>query len=339
MKQAPFFGAIFCIAACGSSGVGETNGATGGTANGIATGGKQIAGMGGSTGGRASNSAGGRGNTGGDDGTPSGGAAGSSSEGDGGNSTGSNSSSGGQGSLGGSVKLPPENASFDYQIGGAYTPPTGVQIVSRDRESESAPGLYNICYVNGFQTQPQDNATWLKDNPDLVLHDKDGVPVEDANWGEYLLDTSSAEKRAGLLAIVKPWISGCKERGFDAIEVDNLDSYSRSGKLLTEDNNVAFLNLLADFAHAQGLAVGQKNSSELLSRKSEMGTDFAVAEECNTWDECGDYQSAYGNRVYVIEYVEADFDKGCSAFPELSIVLRDLDVTTPGSSSYVYEGC
>src|ERR1043165_73522 len=31
------------------------------------------------------------------------------------------------------VTLPPVNGKVDYQLGGAYTPPTGVTIVSRDR--------------------------------------------------------------------------------------------------------------------------------------------------------------------------------------------------------------
>ena len=70
-----------------------------------------------------------------------------------------------------------------------------------------------------------------------------------------------------------------------------------------------------------------------------MGTDFAVVEECNRWDECGDFQAAYGNRIFIIEYRTQDFQKGCTAYPELSIVLRDVDVSTPGSSAYVYEGC
>src|SRR5690606_18115219 len=52
------------------------------------------------------------------------------------------------------MQLPPPNARFDYQLGGAYTPPGGVQIVSRDREATPAAGAYNICYVNGFQIQP-----------------------------------------------------------------------------------------------------------------------------------------------------------------------------------------
>ena len=50
-------------------------------------------------------------------------------------------------------------------------------------------------------------------------------------------------------------------------------------------------------------------------------------------------QAYYDNLVFVIEYRGQDFDQGCSEFPELSIVLRDLNLTTPSASSYVFDGC
>jgi hypothetical protein len=235
--------------------------------------------------------------------------------------------------------LPPGNAPFDYQIGGAYEPPAGVLVVSRDREAPIAPGLYNICYVNGFQTQPQDNESWLTEHPELLLQDGNGEPILDEDWGEYLFDISTPEKRTALLEIVTPWLEGCEAAGFDAIEIDNLDSYSRSDGALNEDAAVAYMAELSKKAHELGLAIGQKNSAELLSRAAELDTDFAIAEECNRYEECADYQEVYGDLVFVIEYREQDFSAGCAAHPELSIVLRDLDVSSPGSNSYVFDGC
>jgi len=235
--------------------------------------------------------------------------------------------------------LPTANASFDYQIGGGYAPPADVTVVSRDRNDDPAGGLYNICYVNGFQTQPDEESFWTDDHPDLILRDGNGDPVVDEDWGEMLLDTSTAEKRSALAGIVGGWIDGCAAAGFDAVEIDNLDTYSRSGGLLSQDNNVAFMALLSERGHAAGLAMGQKNSAEILGRSGEMGTDFAVAEECNRWNECGDYQDVYGDLVFVIEYRQADFTAGCEDFPELSIVYRDLDVSTPADNGYVFDGC
>lgn len=237
------------------------------------------------------------------------------------------------------VKLPTGNAPFDYQIGGAYPPPAGVTVVSRDRGDAPAAGLYNICYVNGFQVQINEAAAWMAEHADLILRTGQGQPVVDPDWNEMLMDTRTAAKREGLLKVVGPWIDACAAKGFDAVELDNLDSYSRSQGLLTEDDNVAFMSALSARAHAAGLAAGQKNAADLAARAAALGTDFAVAEECNRYQECDVYRQAYGTRVFVIEYRRQDFDAGCAAEPDLSIVLRDLGVTTPGSSTYVFAGC
>jgi hypothetical protein len=239
----------------------------------------------------------------------------------------------------GARALPPGNAPFDYQIGGAYEPPDGVLVVSRDREAAIAPGLYNICYVNGFQTQPQDNDAWVEDYPELLVRDEQGNPILDEDWGEYLFDVSTATNRDALVELVTPWLAGCADAGFDAIEIDNLDSYTRSSGALSADDAVAYVAALSERAHELGLAIAQKNAAELLPRASEMGTDFAIAEECNRYEECADYEEVYGDLVFVIEYREEDFEAGCENHPGLSIVLRDRNVTSPGSNGYVYEGC
>ncbi len=77
---------------------------------------------------------------------------------------------------GGTIALPPANGMLDYQLGGAYTPPAGVVVVSRDRTASPAPGIYNICYVNGFQTQSDERSFWLTEHPELLLRDASGDP-------------------------------------------------------------------------------------------------------------------------------------------------------------------
>ncbi|MER8012014.1 endo alpha-1,4 polygalactosaminidase [Streptomyces sp. NPDC094149] len=238
------------------------------------------------------------------------------------------------------VTPPTANAKFDYQIGGAYTPPTGVKAVSRDRGASPAAGLYNICYVNAFQTQPDELDWWKSKHPDLLLKDSGGDYVIDEGWDEVLLDTSTAAKRDKLAAVVGGWIKGCADSGYQAVEPDNLDSYERSDGRLTKSNNAAFATLLAQKAHAAGLAIAQKNTTDLLSKGKTIGFDFAVAEECGRFDECGDYASTYNNRVFVIEYRSSDFDKTCSKWgSKLSVVRRNVAVSPKGSSGYVFKTC
>ena len=236
---------------------------------------------------------------------------------------------------------PPANASFDYQIGGAYKPASGVTVVSRDHEASPAAGLYNICYVNAFQTQPDAASWWKSNHPDLLLRDSKGNLIIDQEWDEILLDYSTAAKRSALTAIVGGWIDGCASKGFRGLEPDNLDSYTRSKNLLTESQAVAYAASLTSYAHGKGLAVGQKNTADLSTAKArQAGFDFAVAEECADYDECGNYTATYGNNVIVIEYDQSQYTKACRSYGStLSIVLRDLDVSAPGSGSYVFKSC
>jgi hypothetical protein len=99
------------------------------------------------------------------------------------------------------------------------------------------------------------------------------------------------------------------------------------------------MRLFADAAHAHALPAAQKNAAELVGRRTDMATDFVVAEECNRYSECGDYTAAYGDHVLVIEYRQQNFDAGCAAFPQLSIVLRDRNLLTAGAAGYVFADC
>jgi hypothetical protein len=232
------------------------------------------------------------------------------------------------------TETPPRR--FDYQITAGYTPPTGVTMVSRDHDDQPAPGLYNICYVNAFQAQPGTENEW----GDLLLRDAAGSIVYDKDWDEALLDIRTADKRARIADKVNSWTDQCATKGFQAIEPDNYDSYTRSENLLAEDQAQAHIRLLSTHAHQTGLAIAQKNTVELAGNRVTNGLDFAVVEECGKWDECGDYVDAFGANVIVIEYTEEGFEAACADWGgQLSIVRRDVDVSTPGSDGYIHQAC
>ncbi|MFE7567596.1 endo alpha-1,4 polygalactosaminidase [Streptomyces sp. NPDC057539] len=240
------------------------------------------------------------------------------------------------------VREPRANDPFDYQLGGAYDPPEGVRTVIRDRTAapDPDPGIYNICYINAYQTQPDAVAWWRKNHPDLLLRDADGAAVIDEDWAEPLLDISSDERRDRLAGIVGGWIDGCADRGFDAVEADNLDSYLRSDGLLDRADSAAFAERLAEHAHRAGLAIGQKNAAEMTGAGDGIGFDFAVAEECARYEECDAYAAAYDDKVLVIEYRRADFTVACREWGDrLSVVLRDRDVVPAGEPGHVNARC
>lgn len=245
----------------------------------------------------------------------------------------------------GTIAPPPVNGQFDYQIGGAYSPKSSVSIIDRDRAEKPATGKYNICYVNSFQTQPGEKTFWVKSHSNLLLKNSDGSYLIDKDWpDEYLLDTSTAKKRTALVSIVGAWIDGCKAKGFQAIEPDNLDSWTRSQGKLSKSDAISYATLLAARAHKDGLAIAQKNTTELGSQgKSVIKFDFAIAEECQVNDECDAYTEVYGAKVIEIEYTDNGtqaYNKACSARGKnISIILRDRDVVPAGDSDYRYKSC
>ncbi|RWZ49587.1 hypothetical protein ELQ90_12550 [Labedella phragmitis] len=237
----------------------------------------------------------------------------------------------------------PVGAGVDYQLGGSYPPAEGVDIVARDSTEAPADGLWSICYVNGFQSQPGADE-WLADRPELVVH-VDGVPLVDPNWpDEFVLDTSTPADRLAIMGVIGPIIDGCADAGFDAVEIDNLDSFTRSADQLTVADNFALAALYVERAHDRGLAIGQKNAAELSPEAhDEVGFDFAVAEECHRFAECASYTDVYGDAVVDIEYdddLRGTFADVCAdpATPR-STVLRDRDLVPAGEPGYVFERC
>lgn len=235
----------------------------------------------------------------------------------------------------------PGGASFDYQLGEAYPPPDGTAVVVLDRSIDPEPGLYSVCYVNAFQTQPGELADWPED---LLLRDARGT-IADPDWpDEVLFDTATAEKRDKIVDRIGDWIRGCASDGFQAVELDNLDSFVRSRHKLSFADNLSVATDLARVAHRSGLAVGQKNAAEHARELRDTARfDFAVSEECAAFEECDAYTQAYGKAVIAVEYTDAlprSFAEMCAdqASPE-AMILRDRNLVAPDQTGYRFERC
>lgn len=239
----------------------------------------------------------------------------------------------------------PTSGRPDYQLGGSYTPPSGVTIVERDSTARPAAGKYSICYVNGFQTQPEDASSWTRSSPSAILRDRGGKPVSDPGWpDEMLLDTRTAAKRALITTVLAKTVARCGDRGFDAVEFDNLDSWTRSGGRLTRAGNLALAKSLVAEGHRHGLAVGQKNTPQLgASGREQTGFDFVVAEECVQYQECSAYTKAYGKRVIDVEYADTtkrSWSSICAQRDRPAMtILRDRELVTPSDDGYVFRHC
>ncbi|WP_251152203.1 endo alpha-1,4 polygalactosaminidase [Cellulosimicrobium sp. Marseille-Q4280] len=246
-------------------------------------------------------------------------------------------------------RLPPTEGTFDYQLGAAYDLPGGLDVVVRDATAEPAGGAYSVCYVNGFQTQPGEEDRWLGEHEDLLLHDASGELVVDPDWpDELVLDPSTAAQRAGILEVLGPVVTGCADAGFDAVEIDNLDTWTRFDDPATgrvdEEGALALAAAYVDLAHGAGLAVAQKNAAEIaVVAHDKLGFDVAVTEECAVYDECAAYTDVYGDHVLQVEYVDAlpaPFADVCARADRARLtVLRDRDLVGPDDAGYVREQC
>jgi Glycoside-hydrolase family GH114 len=248
------------------------------------------------------------------------------------------------------IKPLPANAPFDYQIGGDYAIPPATSVVSRDWFiGTPIDEGYSICYVNAFQTQsdevgidrPDEQSNWPSD---LVLT----ALGDDPNWGgEYIVDISTSDKRTRAAAWLLPLIATCKDKGFDAVEFDNLDSWTRFDETplaglvpFGQEEAVEFARIITELGHNLGLAVGQKNTADILAQSDVIGFDFAVVEECGEYDECGDFAAVYGADIIAIEYGDRGFERACQTIGSASsVVRRDVNVSQPDAAEYVYDEC
>jgi hypothetical protein len=244
----------------------------------------------------------------------------------------------------------PVNTPFDYQIGGDYRPVEGVEVVVRDwLDGYPQPAGYSICYVNGFQTErdqegdrPDERSNWPGH---LVLSELGGDPDWD---GEYLIDLATVETRRAAADWVEQMIETCADKGFAAVEFDNLDSWTRFADTPIAERvpfgpaeAAAYAALLTAAAHAHGLAAAQKNALELdVATIAAIGFDFLIVERCGEFAECDDAARLYGDELLAIEYEPDAFFAACETLGERSsVVLRDVNVSRPGSATYRFQEC
>jgi hypothetical protein len=176
-----------------------------------------------------------------------------------------------------------------------------------------------ICYVNAgaYEDFRPDRTRF----PAAAL----GKPL-DAWPGERWLDIRRWDV---LEPILRDRFTACREKGFDAVEPDNVDGYANnSGFPLTADDQLAFNRRIADLAHRHGLAVGLKNDFEQAAPLAP-SFDFAVAEECARYGECELLRAftAAAKPVFHVEY-DLSVDRFCAATRQLgfSSMRKRLDL-------------
>jgi hypothetical protein len=163
-----------------------------------------------------------------------------------------------------------------------------------------------------------------------------GKPV--AGWaGERWVDI----RRIDLLApILRARLDLCRDKGFDAVDPDNIDAYAQGSNLsqvtqntgfpITRANQVTFNRWLAQEAHARGLTIALKNAP-YLAPDLVNDFDWALVESCYDQGWCGllnPFLDA-GKAVFDVEYSDTavDFSDACAnAAPGTTVILKDRDL-------------
>jgi hypothetical protein len=193
------------------------------------------------------------------------------------------------------------------------------------------PNVKVVCYVDvgTYENYRSDAASF----PASVLGSSNGWP------GEQWLDV---RQQSVLLPIMQArFQKWCVDKGFDAIEPDNLDGWQNtSGFPLTESDNVSYDLAIAALAHSLGLSVGLKNVPSNAAAM-EPSFDWALDEQCFEFNECDSYTSSFlakGKAVWDVEYNKAP-DCAQAGSAHMNAQMRDLNLVAPGGSGYVYNPC
>lgn len=170
-------------------------------------------------------------------------------------------------------------------------------------------GKRTICYLSAGTLE-----TW---RPDAGRFPEEVVGKAMEEWDEELwLDVRRPDV---LLPIMATRMDECAEKGFDAVEPDNVDGYGNdTGYPLLAEDQRRHNRTVAQLAHERGLAVALKNDVDQIA---ELDPDFAFAinEECFAYDECEAYEPFTTAGKVVFDVESEDVRDSCERAQELGI--------------------
>lgn len=179
--------------------------------------------------------------------------------------------------------MPEPGTTWQWQLTGAIDTTVDAEMFNIDLFDASSSvvaqlhgkGAAVVCYLSAGSWE-----NWRPDADDFpqsVLGSSNGWP------GEKWIDIRKIDVVG---PIMEARFDLCKAKGFDAIEVDNIDGYTNNtGFPLKAADQLAYNRFLADAAHARGLSIGLKNDLEQVNQLVSL-YDFAINEQCAQYDEC-----------------------------------------------------
>ena len=230
---------------------------------------------------------------------------------------------------------PPQRLTWYWQLQGSIDNSYPVAAYDIDGFDTRAPevatlhaaGKRVICYI--------DVGTWENWRPDAAEFPSSVLGADNGWPGERWLDIRQLSM---LEPIMTARLKMCKEKGFDAVEPDNIDGYENdTGFPISAQNQLTYDEWVAQAVHSLGMAVFQKNDPDQVSTLAPY-FDGALVEQCNEYSECSSFRPylSAGKPVLDAEY-EASLDPGfCSADINEGIMGALYDV---GLDAATYKPC
>lgn len=207
----------------------------------------------------------------------------------------------GRGTGGGARWQPEPGTAWQWQLSGRLDTSVDVPVYDIDgfdHSAETVAALHDdgrkvVCYLS--------TGAWEDWRPDADAFPKSVMGKGNGWEGERWLDIRETEVLEPLMAAR---VDMCAEKGFDAVEPDNMDGYrNETGFPLKAADQLRYNRLIARLAHERGLAVGLKNDLDQIPELVD-DFDFAVNEQCAQYEECDELTPFIeaGKAVFHVEY-------------------------------------
>lgn len=229
---------------------------------------------------------------------------------------------------------PPSQLSWYWQLTGTVNnsyPAAAYDIDGFDNSQREVATLHSakkhvICYI--------DVGTWENWRPDASKFPA-SVLGNDNGWpGERWLDVRQ-------LSVLEPIMTSrfqmCKQKGFDAVEPDNIDGWENgTGFPISAQDQLTYDEWVAREVHSLGLAVLQKNDPEQATELQPY-FDGVLDEQCNEYSECSSFKPylSAGKPVLNAEY-NLSTSQFCAADNRAGIMGALFNLNLDGS---LYQPC
>ena len=235
-----------------------------------------------------------------------------------------------------------ENLKWQWQLQGKIDTTLPVQVYNIDIEAPQvkidelkARGIKLICYFSAGTVES------FRSDSRLFPQEIIGEQYEDLideRWVDYANIDAIA-------SIMRARIEKCKSKGFDAIEIDNVDAHNYESRdeqgevvnigtnfTMTLDESIAYVRWLTNEAHSRGLGIGLKNAEEMVADVVDE-VDWMLVEDCyfDSWCSAATAFIDADKPVFMAEYDELvpDFTPACELAKSLgySAIWRDTSLS------------